>query len=153
MSKPPESLERLTALWCQQAEGAKQELAAAHASVLRLQQAHEQLERYRRDYEMAVQQTWQGSQHLTAQLLKDQLAFVAQLRDAEHKSTLRCQQEEAKRQALQQTWQDMHRYATMMKDFCEQRRIQARRVALRREEQRELDERYKMAPWLTSPKP
>ncbi len=153
MSKPPESLERLTGLWRQQADGAKQELAEAHASVLRLQQAHEQLERYRSDYEMAVQRTWQSSQNLAAQLLKDQLAFVAQLRDAEHKSNLRCQQEEAKRQALQQSWQEMHRHAMMMEGFCENRRVQATRVALRREEQRELDERRKMPPWLTSREP
>ena len=146
MSKLPESLERITGLWRKQADGAKQELIEAHAALLRLQQAHEQLERYRYDYELSVHQIWQGGQGMTAQLLKDQLAFVTQLRDAEHKSSLRCQEEDAKRQTLQEAWQEIHRHATMMENYCASRRSQEQRVALRRDEQRELDERRFM-PW------
>lgn len=148
MSKLPESIERMTNLWRKKADGAKQELVEAHIALLRLQQAHGQLEKYRSDYEVSVHQSWKDKNCMKAQFLKDQLAFVTQLRDAEYKSNVQCQQEDARRQALQQSWQEMHRYATMMENFCANRRSQAERLSLRREEQRDLDERRNVAHWL-----
>jgi hypothetical protein len=146
MSKLPDSLERFMGLLRKQADGAKQELVEAHAALMRLQQAHGQLERYRCDYEISVHQSWQDNS-MKARFLKDQLAFVAQLRDAEHKSNIRCQQEDARRQNLQQSWQELQRYATMMENLCTNRRSQAERLALKREEQHDLDERLKRMPW------